>query len=221
MKYSEKMIDVNKLKEEQLKLASKVIINNKFDKIKTVGGVDQTFIGEDVISAIVVCDYKSMDIIEEKYSIVKAKVPYISGFIFYREGPAIIDAYSKLENKPDILIVEGNGILHPRRIGMASHIGILLDQVTIGVTKRLLSGEVMDKTVYVEKEARGYEVITREHSKPIYVSPGYKISLKTSLEIVKKCVKFPHKLPEPLHLAHKYANKIKKELVDKRMQPVE
>lgn len=205
-------MDLRKLKEEQIKLAKKVIINDNFDKIEKIAGVDQTFLHGDAISGIVVCDYKDLKLIEKKYGVLKAKFPYVSGFLSYRESPTIIEAFNKLENKPDILIVDGNGILHPRRIGMASHVGILLDIPTIGVAKRLIAGEIKGGTIYMEKEARGYELITREHSRPIYISPGYKVSLKTSLEIIKKCLKPPHKLPEPLHLAHRYANKIKKDL---------
>jgi deoxyribonuclease V len=202
-------MDLNKLKEEQLKLAKKVIINDKFEKIETIAGVDQTFLNEDIISGIVVCNYKDLKSIEKKSAVVKAKFPYISGFLSYREIPAILEAYNKLDNKPDVLLVDGNGILHPRRIGMASHVGILLNTATIGVAKSLIGGEKKGKTIYMEKEARGYELVSREHARPIYISPGHEVSLKTSLEIVKKCIKFPHKLPEPLHLAHRHANKIK------------
>lgn len=209
------MIDIKKLKEEQLKLSKKVIISDSMKNIKTVAGVEQTIVKNKVISAIVVCDYKDFKVIERKYESVDVKIPYISGFLFYREGPAIMEAFSKLEQKPDVLLVNGSGILHPRRIGMASHLGILLDIATIGVTKRLMLGEVKERTIYADKEARGYKLITKEHAKPIYISPGHKISLKTSREIVKKCIQYPHKLPEPLHLAHKYANKIKKELMKK------
>ena len=205
-------MDIRKLEEEQIKLAKKVIVKDDFEKTERIAGVDQAFANGNVISGIVVCSYKDLNLIEKKYAVVKAKFPYISGFLSYRESPAIIEAFNQLENKPDILIVDGNGILHPRRIGMASHVGILLDIPTIGVAKRLIAGEVREGTVYIEKEARGYELATREHSKPLYVSPGYKVSLKTSLEIVKKCIKFPHKLPEPLYLAHRYANKIKENL---------
>lgn len=207
------MIDFDALKKEQLKLAEKVSIINSVKNIRTVAGADQAYVENKVISAIAVCDYKSMKLIENKNAVVEAKVPYKSGFLFYKDGPAIIEAFNKLENKPDVLIVEANGILHPRRIGMASHIGILLDIATIGVTKRLMLGQMIENTIYVDKEARGYELVTREHANPIYVSPGHKISLKTSLEVIKKCIRLPHKLPEPLHLARKYGNKIREELV--------
>ena len=206
------MVDLDKLKEEQLKLAKKVILKDDFEKLELIGGVDQSFYKDEVISAIVVCDCKTMEVKEKVFAVVKAKVPYISGFMAYREGPAISEAYAKLQNKPDIMIVDGNGILHPRKIGIASHIGILLDQAAIGVAKQLLLGEVKNSKVYVDKEIRAELITTREHSKPIYVSPGHKITLKTSVEVVKSCIKFPHKLPEPLHLAHRYANEIRENL---------
>ena len=209
------MIDLNKLKEEQIKLAGKVSIIDSTKNFKTIAGADQSYVGDKVISAIAVCDYKSLKVIEEKYAVVDAKIPYKSGFLVYRDGPAVIEAFNKLENKPDVLILKGNGILHPRRIGMASQVGILLDTATVGVANRLMLGEIMGETIYVEKEARGYKVITREHARPIYISPGHKISLKTSLEVIKKCLRFPHKLPEPLHLAHKYGNKAREELMKK------
>jgi len=204
------MINFNELKKEQLKLAKKVITADGFEKITTIAGADQAYVGNKVISSIVVCDYKTLEVIEKKHAIVDAKLPYKSGFLFYRDGPAVMEAFNKLDNKPDVLIVKGNGILHPRRIGMASHVGILLDMATIGFTKNLMLGEVREKTIYVEKEARGYELITREHARPVYISPGNKVSLKTSLEVIKNCLRYPNKLPIPLHLAHKCGNNIKK-----------
>lgn len=207
------MIDFDALKKEQLKLAEKVSIVDSVKNIKTIAGADQAYSNGKVISAIAVCDYKSMKLIENKHAVVEAKIPYKSGFLFYKDGPAIIEAFNSLENKPDVLIVEANGILHPRRIGMASHVGILLDTATIGVTKALMLGQMIENTIYVDKEARGYGLITREHANPIYISPGHKISLKTSLEVIKNCIRLPHKLPEPLHIARKYGNKIREELM--------
>jgi deoxyribonuclease V len=211
------MINFNELKKEQLKLAKKVITADGFEKITTIAGADQAYVGNKVISSIVVCDYKTLEVIEKKHAIVDAKLPYKSGFLFYSDGPAVMEAFNKLDNKPDVLIVEANGILHPRRIGMASHVGILLDVPTMGVTKRLMLGQVKGNTIYVEKEARGYELITRQHARPIYVSPGNKVSLKTSLEIIKNCLREPHKLPEPLHLVHKYSKKVAKSNKEKTM----
>ena len=206
------MINFDKLKEEQLKLAKKVIIRDSFEKIELVGGVDCTYNKEEVISAIVICDYKTLEVKDKVFAVTKAKLPYSPGFLAYREGPAISESYAKLENKPDVLVFHGNGILHPRRCGLASHMGVLLDIPSIGIAKQLLVGEIKGNIVYVEKEARSEMLVTREHAKPIYISPGHKISLKTSFEIVKNCLKFPHKLPEPLHLAHQFANEIREKI---------
>src|SRR3989338_6900359 len=207
------MADLNKLKEEQLKLAKKAILRDSFEKPGLIGGVDAAYSQDYVVSAIVVCDYKTMQVKEKVFAVAKAKFPYIAGFLAYREGPSISEAYARLENKPDVLIFDGNGILHPRRCGLASHIGVLLDQASVGVAKQLLVGEAKGNVVYAEKEARAELVVTKEHSKPVYVSPGHKISLKTSVKIVKHCIRLPHKLPEPLHLAHRYADEIMDKVV--------
>lgn len=212
------MVDIGKLKEEQLKLSKKVIISDSFDELRLVAGVDCAFNHEKIIAAIVVCDYKSLEVKEKAFSVADEKIPYIKGFLVYREGPAITEAYNKLQLKPDVLIFDGNGILHPRRCGLASHIGILLDQASIGVAKQLMAGEINGNVVYMDKEARAELVVSREHSKPVYVSPGHKISLKTSVEIARKCLKFPHKLPEPLHLAHKYSNQIRDKIANGEMK---
>ena len=206
------MLDLNKLINEQLKLAEKVIINDTFESQKTVGGADQSFEGESIISAIVVCDSKTLKVIEKCYAIAKAKMPYIAGFLAYREGPAIAEAFAKLEYKPDIMIFDGSGILHPRRCGLASHMGVLLDVPSIGVAKEISLGEINGKIIYVDKEARAEAVITKEHARPLYISPGHRISLHKSVELVKGVIAPPHKLPEPLHLAHRYANEIRDKL---------
>ena len=203
------MLDLKKLSAEQQKLAGKVILSDSFEKIRLVAGVDCAYSGDKIIAAIAVCDFKTMQVKEEKFCIIDAKVPYMKGFLAYREGPAISEAYSRLENKPDVLIFDGHGISHPRKCGLASHMGVLLNQPSIGVAKQLLAGEIKGNIVYIDKQACAELITTREHSKPVYVSPGHKISLRTSVEIAKNCIKFPHKLPEPLHIAHRLANEIR------------
>ncbi|MCX8146850.1 MAG: endonuclease V [Candidatus Woesearchaeota archaeon] len=212
-------MNIQKLKEEQLKLAEKVIIIDSFDKIKYIGGCDQSYSGNKIISCVVVMDEK-MKIVDKAFAEKECNFPYIPGFLSYRESPAVVEAFNKLKIKPDILMVDGNGILHPRRFGMASHLGIILDIPTIGITKSLLIGKVIDGKIEVDKEIRGMEVKTREFSNPLYVSPGHRISLKTAVEIVKKSIIFPHKLPEPLHLAHRLAKKRKENSEQKNTAPI-
>ena len=120
----------------------------------------------------------------------------------------IKEAFSKLKNKPDVLLVDGNGVLHPLRCGLASHLGVELDQPTVGVAKtRLLGEEDEAGNIKVGSEIIGAEFKAKEHAKPIYVSVGHKVCLETAINIVQKTTKQPHKLPEPLHLAHRLADK--------------
>ena len=202
---------VAKLKEEQIKLAKKIKVKDDFDKLELVAGVDQTFIenNKKIISSVVVMDYKTKQVIEKESVIMDTTFPYIHGLLSYRESPAIIQAISKLKNKPDVLLIDGHGICHPRKIGMASHTGLLLDIPTIGVAKNLLCGEIKGGKIYIDDEIRGKEVKTKEQANPIYISPGYRISLKTAVEIINNCMNPPHKYPEPLYLAHRYAKKQK------------
>jgi deoxyribonuclease V len=201
--------DKEKLKKEQIELASKILITDSFKKANLIGGVDIAYFDDKAICSIVVCD-KDLNVVETKTETVDIKIQYMPGYLFYREGPAIIETYQKLENKPDVIMCGFNGILHPRRIGAASQLGLILDVATIGIAKNLLCGKLEGNSIVIDKEVRGAQLITKEHAKPIFVSPGHKISLKKSVEIVKMCLRPPHKLPEPLYLAHQEANKIKK-----------
>jgi len=119
-----------------------------------------------------------MKVIEKKHAVVAATIPYVPGFLAYREMPAVLEAFHLLENKPQLLFCDGNGILHPFRIGLASHLGLILDIPTIGITKKKLCGNVVDNTIMIDDEKRGYMLTTKEFAKPIVVSPGFKISLK-------------------------------------------
>lgn len=202
-------MDINKLKEDQIRLSKKIILKDDFEKIEKIAGCDIAQKGDGLAAAIVVCDYKTLQVLEKQYAIATATMPYIPEFLGFRECPALIECYSKLTIEPDILIFDGNGILHPRRFGAASQLGLSMDKPTIGVAKSLLCGEVKDDEIFLDGKKSGFELKTKEFSKPIYVSPGHKITLKTAVEIVKALIRPPHKLPEPLHLAHRYAEEMK------------
>lgn len=206
-------IDFEALKSEQKKLSKQVKLKDSIDfsDVKTIAGVDTVTVGRDIIAGIVVLD-SDMELIEEKFVVKKAEFPYISGFRSYRELSAMMECYQKLETNVDLFIVEGNGILHPRRFGIASHFGILVQKPTIGVAKSMMFGDVKDDKVYSGEEVLGSVLVAKEGSRPIYISPGHMISLKSATEIIKKLIKHPHKLPEPLDAAHRYINKISDEL---------
>ncbi|MBI4438986.1 endonuclease V [Candidatus Woesearchaeota archaeon] len=200
-------MDTRKYRLQQQEAAKKVVTTDDFPQTEFTAGADQAYSEGKIISAIAVLD-KNLELVEAQTAVTEENFPYIPGLLYFREGPAIASAYGKLEHKPSILMIEGHGILHPLRIGIASHIGVALDIPTIGVAKQLICGEP-DKNgrITYEGEARGMAIKTKEYSKPIYVSPGHRISLQTSIDIVQKSIIAPHKLPEQLHVARKIANK--------------
>ncbi|MFH1438945.1 MAG: endonuclease V [Candidatus Woesearchaeota archaeon] len=208
------MINIKKLKDEQLKLAKKIILTDSFEKIETIAGVDYIYTETDIICSIVMIERKTLKVIEKKYSIEKQNIPYIPGFLSYRIATITLNTFEKLKNKPDLAVISANGIMHPRKIGAASNIGLFLDIPTIGVSKKKLCGEEKDDTIYMDKDVVGKKVVSKELAKPVYVSQGHKIGMKTMMEMIKEMLK-GHKLPEPLYLAHKYGNKVKSRIKEK------
>lgn len=209
--------DMKLMIKEQLRLAKKIIVRDQLPKhIRTIAGCDVSFINDTGVAAVVVTTKQDFKVVDKALYKGKPLIPYIPGFLSYREMSLILKAFSKLKKKPDIMLVDGNGILHPRRIGIASHLGLLLDIPTIGVAKKLLMGVVDDKGfVVVNNEKRAMFLKTKPYAKPVIVSPGFKISLKTAIEIVSEMIQYPHKLPEPLHIAHR----VSKEHAKKSIKP--
>jgi len=203
-------IDLKKAKEEQLKLAKEVIIRDDFDKIKYLGGTCEICTDNKIISVIVVMEYPGMKFVESKYTIADIDMPFVSGFRSYRELIYMMQTYEKLTQKPDLILVDSHGILHPRRFGLASHLGIALDMPTIGIAKKLILGDVKSGKVYIGTDHCGLELKTKDVANPIFVSPGHKVSMGSSLRIARNTIVLPHKLPEPIHMAHKFAVKLKK-----------
>ena len=195
-------------------------------KLKIIAGADQSFLAEStgeraitrqkIISAVVLLVYPSMKVIDYSYSIMAVDFPYIPGLLSFREAPAIIKAFHALKTKPDLLVIDGGGINHPRFAGLATHVGVILDLPTIGVTKRLLCGTGDIPTeegeaciIKYHDKAVGYYLKSKKGCKPIIVAPGHKVALETSLELIKTCI-HKHKLPEPTRVAHLCANRIKR-----------
>jgi deoxyribonuclease V len=200
-------MDLYELKKEQYKLGKKVILRDGFAKIKTIGGVDCAQTKNKLIAFVVVCEFPSMKLIEKQTFVLPDPLPYSPGFLAYREMPAIIEAFNKLENEPDLVLVDGSGVLHPRKFGMASHLGLALNKPTIGLTKKSFVGKSENGKIYLGNELIGFEVKTREYANSLYISPGHLVSLGSTLKVIQQSIKPPHKLPEPLYLAHKFAKK--------------
>ncbi|MEM3364725.1 MAG: endonuclease V [Candidatus Micrarchaeia archaeon] len=202
--------DIQSLRAIQQRLAGSVILEDRFGEIRLIGGIDIAYKGDNAACAIVLFDYEDMKMADSAYVCGKVKFPYIPGLLSFREGPIMKKAYAHLNKKPDLLLVNGNGILHPRFIGIASHLGVELGAPTIGVTQHLLCGQVgEDGKIYIDGRHVGYSYTSKKGCAPIYISPGHMVSLQASLEIVKRCI-LGHKLPEPLHLADKLSKKYAK-----------
>ena len=181
--------------------------------VSTIGGVDVSIQGEFTRAAIVVLRYPELTPIEAAVEDAPLVFPYIPGLLAFREGPAILAAWSNLQNKPDLLMFDGQGIAHPRGVGIASHMGLWLERPTIGVAKSRLYGlhaEVGlrrgDRAELIDKNGSviGAVVRTREKTKPLYLSPGHLMDVEHAVEFVMACCT-GYRLPEPTRWAHKVA----------------
>ncbi len=200
---------LKKLRSKQIKLSKKVVLKDDITKIETVAGIDIAYPEnefEKACGACVVINYKTKEVVEEKTVFDKTSFPYISTYLAYRELPMIKKLIDDLKTKPTVFMFDGNGILHPYGIGLASHIGTVFDIASIGVAKSLLYGKIEDDIVTINGKKRGLVFFSSNKvKKPIYISPGHKISFETSFKIVKN-LSF-YKIPEPLRQAHVLANK--------------
>jgi deoxyribonuclease V len=197
------------LRAEQIKLSKKVNLKDDFKKINTIAGIDIAYPKngfEEACGACVVMNYKTKEVIEKKTIFWETNFPYISTYLFYREFPIIWELVNILKSEPTVFMFDGNGILHPYGIGLATQAGINLNKSSIGIAKRLLYGDVKGNNVKINGVKKGITFYSSEKIKrPIYVSPGHKISFESTLKIVKNLSKF--KIPEPLRQAHIIAKK--------------
>ena len=210
--------DFGSLIQAQEMVASCALVEDQFGELKTIAGVDQAFLDDKIISGIVILDYETMDIVEKKHSIKDVDFPYISSFLSFREGPAIISAFRSLKTRPDLLMIDGCGINHPRSAGLATHIGVALDMATIGVAKKLLCGTVETpinigeySLIILYGQYVGALLLSKKGCNPIIIAPGHKVSLSSTIDIVRYCLR-GQKLPDPIRIAHKYVGDIKHKL---------
>ncbi len=197
----------------QTALAAKVLQTPWRGPVSTVAGIDVGIRCGTATAAVVVLTYPDLEIIEQVVSSQGVRFPYIPGLLSFREGPVILDALGKLSALPDAMIFDGQGIAHPRRLGIASHIGILLDVPTIGCAKSRLCGKHPEPGVKRGShnllvdgdEIIGAVVRTRTHIKPVFVSPGHRMDIDGSITYVLGCCR-RYRLPETTRLAHRLAS---------------
>jgi deoxyribonuclease V len=188
--------------------------------INTIAGADISYnkYSETVYAGIVVLSLPDLRIIESAGVRSIAKFPYVPGLLSFREAPSVLEAWEKLKTKPDVLMLDGQGIAHPRRFGIACHIGVLLGWPTIGCAKSILVGkygelglEAGSQTPLIDKgEQVGVALRTKNKVSPVYVSPGHLIDLDSSVDLVLRSIT-KYRLPETTRQAHLLVNRLRVE----------
>jgi deoxyribonuclease V len=199
----------------QESLRQQVVREDRFDPIRTVAGVDVGFEADGTITraAVVVLGYPELDLVETAIVRCPTTFPYIPGLLSFREAPAVLDALDRLEALPDLLICDGQGIAHPRRLGLASHLGLCTGLPSIGAAKSRLIGRHEPvgegrgdrQPLWDGDEIIGAVLRTRKNTQPVYVSIGHRISLETAVQLVLACTG-AYRLPEPTRQAHRLAS---------------
>jgi deoxyribonuclease V len=211
---------LSELRDIQRETAKKVVLEDRFEQpITSVAGVDLAFIYETGIAACVATNYPPRRVLEVQTAAISLSFPYVPTFLTFREGPPILRAISSTKTNVTVFLINGQGLAHPLRCGIASHIGVESGHPTIGITKNRLIGEhthvpegEQDAVPLTsECEQVGWVLRSRKDSKPIFVSPGHMVSLQSSLAIVRACLG-GHRLPEPIRMAHEAANHEKRRL---------
>lgn len=185
------------------------------DKIETVGGCDVSFSNTGIYGRAAICvfSYPQLELIEFALSAGKISFPYVPGLLSFREAPLLLKCYKKLRFKPDIVLFDGQGIAHPRRMGLATHMGILLNKSTIGCAKTPLYGRfkkpssTKGRFTFID-DTRGRHigacVRTRNNTRPLFVSCGHMIDLRGAIKVVLNCCTH-YRIPEPLRYAHSFS----------------
>ena len=210
-------MDLTSLRAQQLKLASSVIRDDRFisDPPDLIGGADVGFEqgGEVTRAAMVLLKYPTLELVEYQVARIATTMPYIPGFLSFRETPALMAAWQQLSHKPDLLFVDGHGISHPRRLGVASHFGLLVDVPTIGVAKKRLCGkyelpssEVGALAPLMDKDEQlAWVWRSKARCNPLFISTGHRVSLQSALGWVQRCTQ-GYRLPEPTRWADAVAS---------------
>ena len=204
-------INFRRAKAVQEKLAKQVILED--DLVyppKFVAGLDISYRGGKAVACCVILDYKSMEIAEVRLVKENVVIPYVPTFLAYRELPYYVYLCYDLRNRSDIVIlVDGHGLAHPRKMGIACHLGVTLNIPTVGVAKKILTGRVLSlkskKYLQLKDGTLAAVIVERKSHKPLYVSPGHRISLDTAEKIVLETLVEKYRLPKPIQLAHNFS----------------
>ncbi len=203
----------------QKELTRKLLFEDDTDDPALIAGVDVAFSrARDLLyAAIVVLDAETMQPVEVASAAQQPVFPYVPGLLTFREGPVVLQAYEKLKLDPDLVMFDGQGIAHPRGLGLAAHMGVILDKPSIGCAKSRLVGEFKEpkqkrgamRTLSLHRKKVGVVLRTKDNTKPLFVSPGHRITVETAVKRVLEAGR-GYRLPEPTRLAHYEAARAKR-----------
>jgi deoxyribonuclease V len=205
--------------ELQKSLAQRVALKPLPERIRTVAGADMAILDGDLgVACVIVYSFPHLEPLERVWSVKPLHFKYVPGFLSFREGLAFLGAFQKLKIEPDVVIFDGQGIAHPRGLGIASHIGLWLDRPTIGCGKSLLCGKYdmpaeaagsHSPLIFKDRQV-GAALRTKEKTLPIFVSPGHLADVDSSLALVMKCLD-GRRIPKPTREADAFVAHLKKE----------
>jgi len=206
--------------EIQGKFARLVRLHSLEQPLRTVCGVDAAYCDGEIIAVATLFDFATLTPRAEASAVVATPFPYVPGYLSFREGPAILTAVARLPLLPDLILVDGQGIAHPRGLGIASLLGVLFDRPAIGCAKTRLIGEYAEPAanrgswspLLLEGATVGAALRTRSGVKPLFVSAGHRITLPEAIDIVLHC-SGRYRLPEPQRAADQLAGRIKRQLL--------
>jgi deoxyribonuclease V len=203
----------------QNELRAKLDIAERELIITTIGGADISLnlYSTTIYAGIILLSFPQLRPVA--YSLIKAetKFPYVPGFLAFREVPALVNVWEQMEIKPSLLVVDGHGIAHPRRMGIAAHFGTLTGQPSMGCAKNILFGKFRDpapefgaySAIYDKEEQIGYAFRSKAKTVPVFISPGYGLGMHNSLQVIQQCTG-KYRIPEPTRLAHELVNRFRK-----------
>ena len=202
----------------QRELRHRVLVEAPMREIELVAGADISFnkFSETIYAAIVVLRLPTMEVVEEQGIVTTTRFPYVPGLLSFRELPALLEVWQKLQTVPDCVVFDGQGLAHPRRFGIACHAGLWLDTMTIGCAKSVLIGKFDEPNVgrgswspMIDKnEIMGAALRTKDKVSPVYVSVGHKMDLPSAIDLMLRC-DGGYRVPEPTRRAHLLVNKLR------------
>ncbi|MCL5005309.1 MAG: deoxyribonuclease V [Acidobacteria bacterium] len=203
----------------QERLRDRVVLSDRFGRIRYVAGADIAFEPETQMAfgGVIVYSFPELEEVERHMARRKLRFPYVPGLLSFRESPILIAAFARLQTQPDLLLIDGHGRAHPRLFGIACHIGVLFNKPTIGCAKSLLVGEHKDPAskagsatpLNFRGEQVGVVLRTRDNVKPIYVTQGHCVSLGSAVKLVRQCVD-GYRIPKPTREADHYVRDLRR-----------